>query len=232
MIRLLSYNLHGGVGRDGVRDYARLTDFFEKSGADIVLLQEVETRPSKKGTPEDFQTLCGDYPYAETATTEVEENGWYGNVILSRFPLDSVKVTDLAVVGREPRNLMDAQIATPQGPLRVMNTHLGLLASERRTQGQHVLDALETIKKDHHAPLVLAGDINEWRSWTPLLSKLKHALTYKKCGATWPSFCPFMHLDRVWCDPPELIQSIHALRTEETRVYSDHLPVLAEIETL
>ena len=48
MYRLITYNLHSGVGRDGIQDYARIGRFLVEQDADFVLLQEMDTRSAER----------------------------------------------------------------------------------------------------------------------------------------------------------------------------------------
>jgi endonuclease/exonuclease/phosphatase family metal-dependent hydrolase len=42
VLTLLSYNIHSGVGLDGVLDLERIADVIAATGADVVALQEVD----------------------------------------------------------------------------------------------------------------------------------------------------------------------------------------------
>ena len=44
-LRIASYNVHQCVGVDGKRDAGRVADVLRELGADVVGLQEVDTRP-------------------------------------------------------------------------------------------------------------------------------------------------------------------------------------------
>ena len=44
MVGVLTYNIHSGVGGDGVYDLERIAGVVRRSGADVVCLQEVQSR--------------------------------------------------------------------------------------------------------------------------------------------------------------------------------------------
>ena len=55
MCRIITYNIHSGVGRDKKHDYKRIGQFLANSGADVVLLQEMDTRPPERDTAQDVK---------------------------------------------------------------------------------------------------------------------------------------------------------------------------------
>lgn len=227
-VRLLTYNIHGGTGIDGRHDYRRIGRFLEQQAVDIALIQEMDTRPRHRNTMEDIAELCGDhFPFFMPAPSVVQPHGWYGNALLSRYPARRHEVIDITVIGREPRNIQEAFFETPEGLLHVLNTHKGLRTHERRKQ-MGLLGRLLQRKSD--VPLIVGGDINEWHNYSGALKKLNQTLTAIPVGATFPTRFPVFHLDRLWCRPHGIIESVKIVKTPETRLYSDHYPVLAELE--
>lgn len=226
-IRILTYNIHGGTGIDGRHDYRRLNELLERSEIDIALLQEVDTRPAKRRTEDDIAALCGSrYPHFAAGISVETQSGWFGNAILSRFHIISCETIDITIPGHEPRNIMEAIIDTPEGALRVLNTHKGLNHGERRQQLQKLYHLL-----DRHIalPLFIGGDINEWHTSSTAMNELNSALRHVVVGRTFPSFLPIFHLDRIWCRPDGIIRKAGVLKGRGTVRFSDHLPVLAEL---
>lgn len=229
-LRILTYNIHSGLGVDRIRDYRRIGRFLAGQAIDICLLQEVDTRFDRVGKPPEdvLSDLAeGHFPHHVAAPSVVAPSGgWFGNAILSRFPVSRYAIIDSSVALREPRNIIDAVIATPGGALRVINTHKGLKRVERYSQ----LAKIEILLAEYpDLPLVVGGDINEWFYRANLLRRMAGAMHYCRVGATFPVQWPLIHLDRLWCRPSGLVKQAQCLRTPETRRYSDHYPVLAEI---
>lgn len=229
-ICLMSYNVHGGVGLDGERNYARIGRLFDRHDVDIALVQEFECRPSRGGSLKDVDDLRGGhFENVATGATMKEEGGWYGNMILSRFPIVGPAIHDISIGRREKRNILDARIKTPRhGVIRVLNTHFGLSFAERVQQSLKVLHIVEK-EHDDGLPMILAGDINEWRPYAGIIRTLNQILRNVPCGGTFPTALPRVHLDRIWCMPGNLIESAAPLRTPETRKLSDHLPIIARV---
>ncbi len=225
-IRILSYNIHGGTGTDGRHDYRRLNLFMRENRIDIALLQEVEMRPARRRAGHDMTDLCNDFYNIVEGVAVSEPEGWFGNAILSRFPVLESETIDITVKGRQPRNIMEAIITTAEGPLRVLNTHKGLNHGERRAQLRKLYHLL-----DRHIalPLFIGGDINEWHTSSKAMKELNSALRPVHIGRTFPSLLPVFSLDRIWCRPGGIVRSAGTLKNRQTRTYSDHLPVIAEL---
>lgn len=110
--------------------------------------------------------------------------GYHGNAILSRFPLQSVRL--LRFPGIEKwydsfehrlggRNALLADIQVGQTPLTVVSTHLesGPEDGAKRTQeGQLILQELATNSGDR--PVILGGDLNT-KSTAPVIENFRQA---------------------------------------------------------
>lgn len=227
-IRILTYNIHGAKGVDRCCDFQRIGSFLKDQNIDIALLQEFDTRSQQRSTDKDINDIkSSHFAFFEPAPTIKGLHGWYGNAIFSRFPISKSSVIDISAPGREPRNILEAFVETPSGPLRVVNTHKGLKSSERSVQFA-VLHRLLSVKSE--VPLIVGGDLNEWTLLSSPLRKINEVLRPISPGATFPTFYPILHLDRMWCKPAHLVTKARVLKTKETRVYSDHYPILAEID--
>jgi endonuclease/exonuclease/phosphatase family metal-dependent hydrolase len=227
-MKVLTYNIHGGVGRDGRRNYARIGQLLRKFQVDIALLQELDTRPFDLHPEKALHDLMnGHFQWIVPAPTLMTCRGWYGNAILSRFPVTRRIITDISTTGHEPRNILEAFLNTPLGPLHVVNTHKGLNPFER---GRQIRKLNELLARRTEIPLFVGGDFNEWQIFAAALRQLNEALYPVRTGATFPISLPFLRLDRMWCRPRNLVRRASVLKNAETRLYSDHLPILAEID--
>lgn len=224
-IRVASYNTHGGVGRDGHFVPKRIASVLKEIDADIIALQEVESRRTG------FDMLG--YLQQETGFTAIAgptllRNGAdYGNGLLTRFAVLSVKRIDLCVARCEPRGAIDVELECGGTPMRVLATHLGLRPGERREQIQRLLRALES---DRPLPTMLMGDINEWFLWGRPLRWMHKHFQHTPSPATFPSRYPVFALDRVWVKPRALLRAINVHHTPLARIASDHLPLTAELD--
>lgn len=231
-LRFLSFNIHGGRSLRGVRDLSRIHALMERLEVDIGVFQEMETRPSRGGQVVDVERLAGpSRPHRLQGPSIVEGKGWYGNLIVSRYPILRGLVHNLETKpGLEPRNAVDALIETPRGRLRLIGTHLSLSMFERWWEARNLLRLMRAVEEEEPNPVLLMGDINEWQYPSRLIRYLNRVMTPLRCGPTFPSWMPLLKLDRVWHDAPMLNVTAHRLASRDIRALSDHLPLLVDID--
>jgi endonuclease/exonuclease/phosphatase family metal-dependent hydrolase len=222
-IRLVSYNIHGAIGRDGWFAPARIRDVLAEIDPDVVALQEVESRSSGIDVLAWLARASGLQPVA--GPTLLRADGHYGNALLVRGRIGTIERLDLSVAGREPRGALAADLECRGARLRVVATHLGLRPAERREQVRRLIALL----RRQLEPVVLAGDLNEWFLWGQPVRWL-HA-HFKKTPAppTFPAVLPVFALDRMWASPRTILRRVATHRSRLARVASDHLPLVGEI---
>lgn len=229
-IVVASYNIHGGVGTDGHFVPKRICEVLRELRADLVALQEVETR----ATGFDMLRFLSEHTglHAIPGPTLVRDDGDYGNALLTRYPPTAVRHIDLSVNGYEPRGAIDAQLAcdaieSGTFALRVIATHLGLRPGERRAQVRKLLTALAEVPAQ---PTILLGDVNEWFLWGRPLRWLHAYFERTPHVSTFPSRCPLLALDRIWTSPRAHLVAVASHRSPLARLASDHLPLLARMQ--
>jgi endonuclease/exonuclease/phosphatase family metal-dependent hydrolase len=239
--------VHGCVGLDRRHDVGRVARVLRALDADIIGLQEVLGRgadlesmtvlpvaPGGDATGTDQLAVFADaLGYEVRAGANLMREGRrYGNALLSRHPIVSARRLDLAHGGgREPRGAIDALIAVPDGPVRVVVTHFGLRGPERAWQASRLVSHLsaphpgaETVPR----ATVVLGDFNDM--WPP-------SGTYRPMAAhlagdppwcrTWPALAPILPLDKIWPGRGARLADVHAWRGSGARLASDHLPLVA-----
>ena len=228
MITLVSYNVHECVGTDGRRDPERIARMIQELNPDIVGLQEVHYSPGE----ERFCQLT----YLAKATgmngvagpTVRRANVEFGNALLTRPEINMLQLHDVSFRGCQPRGVIDAVIACEDKRLRILVTHLGLHARERKHQVQKLLNILG--EEQPADCTVLLGDMNEWRPQGFTVRTLDAQLGRGISSRTFPSFYPVFALDRMWVTPRKVLVEKIIPHNPLARIASDHLPIRVTID--
>ncbi|MDA8230472.1 MAG: endonuclease/exonuclease/phosphatase family protein [Magnetospirillum sp.] len=226
-LSLASYNIHRCFGTDGRYVPERTAEVIHSLDADVIGLQEVDMRLLVDGrTQLDYlaETLR---MHAVPGPNIKGRRGKFGNALLSRWPVRMVRHTDLSVRHFEPRGAIDCDVDVGGLSLRVVVTHLGLNAAERRLQVRRLSAVLEGMSEG--APLVVMGDFNEWKPTRGALRALDRRLGPSRMPRTFPSRMPLLPLDRIWVWPIGGLQRLSVYTTSLSRITSDHLPLRAEV---
>jgi endonuclease/exonuclease/phosphatase family metal-dependent hydrolase len=223
-VRFLTWNVHGCVGRDGVCDLDRVARVLDAAKPDVSALQEIDNRTTNVARDpfSYFGTLFGWTTVA--ARTLTAQDGHYGHIVLSRWPIESLGELDLSVRWGEPRKAIVGAIASPAGRIVVVAAHLGLLPFERRRQFARLKERIAAIDE---RPLVVLGDFNDFPGRGLAERSLCPPLTPTPELATYPSRLPLLPLDHIWFSDPLELTSIATLN--DARRASDHLPLLASL---
>jgi endonuclease/exonuclease/phosphatase family metal-dependent hydrolase len=218
-LRIASYNVHGCVGTDGKKDAARIADVIAELDCDTVGLQEVDYRLDYIGRRLGMQVIPG--------VTLVKHDGPFGNALLTRRKILDVRSLYLGYGRREPRSALDVDLEVCGERLRVIVTHLGLFAAERRWQVRKLLEMV----KETEERLVVLGDINEWFPFSRPVRWFNRLLGRSMAERSFPSRWPLFALDRVWVRPRPALLALKAHRSPIAERASDHLPVKAIVAT-
>jgi endonuclease/exonuclease/phosphatase family metal-dependent hydrolase len=224
-LRLASYNVHRGIGRDRRADPGRILAVIREIDADIVALQEVEAHDTGGDM---LAWLAGQTGmHAIAGATLLRHDGHYGNGLLTRCAVRSTELIDLSFRKREPRGAIAADLEVDGGQrLRVVATHLGLRPAERRCQVEHLVKLFTWNPQDY---AVLLGDLNEWFLWGRPLRHLHRYFDATPAVPTFPARHPILALDRLWTHPGSILGELKAHDSAIARVASDHLPLVATL---
>ncbi len=224
-----SYNIHKCIGVDNRFDPGRIADVIAELDADILALQEVDRRFGRRTGLLDMADIAARCGLTLIAAPQHQGgHGWHGNALLVRGAMPTA-VRRLALPGAEPRGALVVDLVFPQGPLRVLAAHLGLLRRHRVQQTSAILTALA---EGEAMPTLLLGDFNEWRAGAAsALAVLEPRFgPFGPPRPSFPSRLPFLALDRILGHPHGLVQGLHVHDTALARIASDHLPIRARID--
>lgn len=241
-LRVLTVNTHKGFTALNRRFILpELREAVRSTGADLVFLQEVlggHDRHAAKyedwpDTPHyEFlaDSMWTDFAYGRNA---VYPDGHHGNALLSKHPILHYRNLDISITGPERRGLLHCVLQVPgHAEVHAICVHLSLLESHRQLQLNLLCDLLDSLPED--APVVIAGDFNDWQ--------LQGNKRLQRCGylheafersqgrlaKTYPARFPMLRLDRIYL---RNATSHHPkiLGTRPWTHLSDHLPLAVEV---
>lgn len=198
--------------------------------ADIIALQEADMRFGDRRGLLDLATLHlrGNYSAVTDVTLRETSHGFHGNVVLYRE--GTVKaVKPVKLPGLEPRGAIVVDLDLNSGNLRIIAAHLGLL---KRSRSQQIEAILKVAKSGSKRPVIVLGDMNEWRIGAKSSLKLfsPHFGPVHSAAASYPARYPLWSLDRVLTSPEIVVRDVMVHDSLLARVASDHLPIRATIE--
>ncbi len=249
LLRVATYNIHKGVrglGRGKRLEIHNLGLGIEALDADLVFLQEVrlfhrrEARQFDRtwqGWPNEGQAdfLAPDGYNAVYRTNAVTRDGEHGNALLARWPIGEVGHRDVSDHPFEQRGLLHVPVLWQGMTVHAVVVHLGLIHASRVRQVERLAQFIaECIPAD--APLLVAGDFNDWGERLDQPMQLIGLARAQPAGVskvlrTFPSRVPVFALDRVYQRGLRCL-STHVPRGAAWARMSDHLPLVVELEPL
>ena len=177
-------------------------------------------------------TLWPQFAYGRNA---VYPHGHHGNALMSKFPIASSENRDVSVDGHEQRGLLHAVLRVPghDAEVHTVCVHLGLRESHRQNQIA-LLCAIASEEIPRDAPLIVAGDFNDWRvrghallRRCGLVEAFEH--TQGRVARTFPSRWPTLPVDRIYLRNARVAEA-RVLSSRPWSHLSDHVPLLARVE--
>lgn len=231
-MRVATYNIHGCVGIDRQRKPDRVADVLIGLEADIIGLQEVEGRRSRSQIDQAQHLAKRLSLNLVEGPLLLEGKGGYGNALLTPHPVLSVERLAYRRPGSQTRGLIDVRLDIPVlGPLRVIVTHLEV--RDHRIRSTQMRELKHLIDDGPPAPTVLMGDLNEWWNRRLALRALDRSIQFLHSPATFPARLPLLRLDRIavrGLKPADHDNRAHRIENRLTRMASDHLPLIADLE--
>lgn len=231
-MRLLTYNIHKGVGTDRRYRLERAAAVIAGEAPDLVCLQEVD-RDCRRSRRDDQPALLAERLAAAAWLYQLNAphgGGGYGNLLLSRWPFLKGGHLSLRYRKRVPRGAQLAVVDTPEGPLHLAHVHFGLSERERRWQAAQLLGHVEFLAAAG-LPTLVAGDFNDWRNTLGkrcfLGHGFRHATAPLRRFRTFPAFLPLAAIDKIFYRGLEVVAT-RVVRGRAARRASDHLPVVCD----
>jgi endonuclease/exonuclease/phosphatase family metal-dependent hydrolase len=236
-VRVMTYNVHGCIGRDGRLSPERVAGVIAGGRPDVVALQELDVGRRRSGSRDQAREIAAALDMAfhfHPALREEEEH--YGDAVLSRLPMRLVRAGALPAGPprrSEPRGALWVEVDAGGGPLQVVTTHLGLSPRERARQVEALLGPEWLGLATQRGPAVLCGDLNvvSWsRAYRRFAARLRDAVRQPPARPrpTFPSRFPLLRIDHVFATADAEVVRADVPRTPQAVAASDHLPLVVE----
>lgn len=246
MLKIATYNIAHAEDQVSYRqgiyrmDTDQLADFILEQDLDICALNEVDWNCKRSGYIHEAYLMAKRltektgvkyyFEYAASLVGILGPHSQYGNAIISRYPMQNVRKIPVDIgVGmaehHEPRVILAADFEIDGKMLTVITTHFGLLADEKAL----MLEKLRELIPSNPYPVVLLGDFNvrpNSEYYPELTALLKDTSPDPALPLSFPSHAPSAKIDYIFVSESLRASNAHV----EPVQYSDHLPLLADIE--
>lgn len=222
-LRLMSYNIHNGIGMDGTTDYARIAAVIDSLNPDIVAMQEVDSVTHRSNGRDVLAEIAGHTAMNHIFAPAISyDGGKYGIGILSKdIPLGYHTV---ALPGREEERVL---LVVEFDGFVFACTHLSLTEADRDAS----LPVILAEAGQYGKPFFIAGDFNA-EPQSRFMRKFMEKFTVLSAtdGKTCPADRPEEMIDYI----AVALSSAAAVAPAGSRIVpettaSDHRPVTADV---
>jgi len=237
-VRVMDYNIHQGFNIYGYLDLEGIARVIERSGADVVSLQEVSRGWIVNGSADTYEWLAGRLDMKYALFMPASDDIW-GNAILSRYPLKLIDSGFLPRLDAPLRrsyllaevDLRGAVYGQDSGDykINILCTHVHHIKEEPEIRLKHIQSVLENWNGLQRTAIM--GDFNassddpEIKPFYEAGLKDSQAELGKGDVLTWVHYEPYERIDYIWVTPDiEIIDTFVPYSTA-----SDHLPVVLDI---
>lgn len=242
VVRVLVYNIHAGNDASGEANLERVAELIGETGADLVLLQEVDRNTERSGGVDqigELMRLTGFH--GAFGRTLDYQGGEYGIALLSRWPIRSDTMIALRVAppqqraggSYEPRGALRVVVEAPAGDIAVVNTHLDASRDDHyRRQEVETVRRIAAELRASHGRTVVGGDFNAEPGTPTVMALLDDGWrdAWVECGSgdgfTYPAHAPVKRIDYAFIAGDVVCAVARVLETTT----SDHRPVLVTLE--
>ena len=230
-IRVMTYNIHVGVGMDKKLDLQRIADVINAAHPDLVGLQEVDRGVKRTEGKDEIAELASmtrmEYAFAPNLDFQ---GGKYGVAILSRFPIKNIEHRMFENKREaERRGMLRVEVEVNGKRLNFITTHLDYqFADGRLFEAEQMLKFIGDVK----GPMIVVADLNDEPAGSAYqLMRTKFDDAWSGCcgeGFSYPADKPVKRIDHIF------YRSGAGTRAKKSWVIetlaSDHIPVMAELE--
>lgn len=245
LLKVLTYNIHKGFSVGNRRFVLhQIRTALLAVNADVLCLQEMqgehqshELNISNWPDCTQLEFLAKDvWPHNTYAKNAVYNAGHHGNAILSKMPLASSENINVSRYRRASRSLLHGIFCLPgsDAQVHIICIHFGLFGVERQGQIAKLCSRIDS-HVPHDAPLIVAGDFNDWGGvaeryfYQHLELQEAYYHVHGHRARTFPAWMPVLPMDRIY------YRGLHPVSCERLvhlpwPHLSDHAPLMATFQ--
>ena len=162
LIKIITFNIAHGKGLDGIINIEKQAEIINSYKPDIVFLQEIDMYTKRAGERNQIREFSKRVylPYCSMESNITLEDGYYGDGIISRFPISFsvnylMPLTDLK---HEQRGILCNRIALGTAKINLFSVHLSTYEEERILACKEINRIIGKIDKDEI--IIIGGDFN------------------------------------------------------------------------
>ncbi len=236
-LRIMTYNVHGCMGRDGKVSPDRIAKIIARHDPDIIALQELSTDEHVHQAAVIAQKLAMSFHFHPSVSVK---KGQRGNAVLSKYPMRLVRNGGLPELPHmpflEPRAALWVEVDVNGLKVQFFNTHLSLSPAEGFLQVKALCGPDWMGGSEYRGPVVLCGDLNALSGSKicgqigRMLKNTHSDLNGQRPLRTLPSYFPIGLVDHIFTGPEIRTTRIEVPMTGLEKISSDHLPLIADIQ--
>lgn len=225
-LRIMTYNVRGGMGMDDRRDYDRAAAVIRHHRPDICALQELDSVTGRSGRTDALQEFAKRTGMHGTFARAIEyDGGAYGIGVLSKE--EPAAVERVALPGREEARVL---IVAEFPDYIFLATHFSLTEADQLTSIRMV-DSIAAAYGARGKAVFLAGDLNFTPDSEPFKALRKTFLPLTDTEQkSWPADEPRDAIDYIWgYTGGDRHYQVRERGVIDAPVQSDHRPAFANV---
>jgi endonuclease/exonuclease/phosphatase family metal-dependent hydrolase len=232
-VRVMTYNIHVGVGMDKKLDLQRIADVINQQRPDLVGLQEVDRGVKRTEGKDEIAELARmtrmDYAFAHNLDYQ---GGQYGVAILSRTLIKSIDHRMFENKREaERRGMLRVEVEIEGKAISFVTTHLDYQFEDGRLfETEQLMRFLADLK----GPLIVVADLNDepvggaYKLMRTIFDDAWISSRAKGDGFSYPADKPVKRIDHIFYRANDRIRAKKAWVV--STLASDHVPVVSELE--
>lgn len=162
ILKAITFNMCHGEGLDGTINVERQAKFIKKYKPDIIFLQEIDMYTQRVYSENQIYTFSKhvELQYRAMGINIKYKNGYYGDGLISRFPIEYSANYLMPLVNpeNEQRGILCNKLSFGTTKLNLFSVHFPTNLEERKLATEELINIIEKI--DESEVIIVGGDFN------------------------------------------------------------------------